>query len=568
MDDLHDAIAELARSLEILERRVRALEQLSRIEPPVFAQAPNVAPITSPLEIQTVAQGPSALSVLGKAMLGMAGAYLLRALAGSPTFPRTAVVAIGIAYTVFWLVAATWTPVEARFARIAYASTSALILIPMLWEVTLRFGTLSTAFAAGVLVAYVLSASALTWKSLAEPVASIAHAAGSIAALVLAIATHDPAPFVVALLVVALANEFSAALGHKLKVRPVAAALADVAVCAMISIYSSPEGARPDYKVVSATLLPAFGLVLLTIYGVSANVYPVARRRPIGFFEIVETLVAFLLAAWGVLTFWPRTGQVALGILCFVFAAAGYTAVFARVRGAADGRNFHAYAGGSLALFLAGSYLCLPHFWLPVSLSAAAIVAFWLGERRLISTLVFHGLVFLLAAAFTSGLLAYDLHAVAGTFPGSPRWIVAIVSLCAVACYSASGRLCGDDWSHRLLYLFSAALAVSSTAAMLVWGLVKLAAEGGELGTFPVAVLRTLTICALALALAYSGVRWQRNEMAWMAYAMLAFAASKLVFEDMRQGHLGFTAASIFLYAVTLLLVPRLVRLASKARGA
>ena len=39
-----------------------------------------------------------AFSVLGKAMLGIAGAYLLRAVAESSLLPRTAVAAVAIAY--------------------------------------------------------------------------------------------------------------------------------------------------------------------------------------------------------------------------------------------------------------------------------------------------------------------------------------------------------------------------------------------------------------------------------------------------------------------------------------
>jgi hypothetical protein len=163
-DDLHDAIAQLKSSLESLERRAHALEQLSRLAPPVIIEAPKPACTNSAILSATTAQGPGVLSVLGRAMLGMAGAYLLRALAESTTFPRTAVVAIGIAYAGFWLVAATWMAAEAGFARSAYATTSALILIPVLWEVTLLFGTLSTALAAGPLAAYALFALALSWK--------------------------------------------------------------------------------------------------------------------------------------------------------------------------------------------------------------------------------------------------------------------------------------------------------------------------------------------------------------------------------------------------------------------
>jgi hypothetical protein len=79
-------------------------------------------------------------------------------------------------------------------------------------------------------------------------------------------------------------------------------------------------------------------------------------------------------------------------------------------------------------------------------------------------------------------------------------------------------------------------------------------------GSSHVAVIRTLTACALALALAWLGPRWRRIELVWLAYATIAAVAAKLLLEDLRQSHPEFIAASIFLYAVTLILVPQLVR--------
>jgi len=568
MDDLHDAVAQLTRSLESLERRVHALEHPSEMQPLVPAQAASPTATAHATESLPATQAAGMLSVLGIAMLGIAGAYLLRALAESATFPREAVVAIAIAYAVMWLVAATRPAPEAWFASITYTSTSVLILIPMLWELTLRFRILPTALTAGALCAFVISASALTWNRHFAAVASIAYASGSVAALVLAISARDPAPFIVALLLMAIGSEYSAGRNHGLRVRPLVVAAADVGVWALVYIYSSPAGAHPDYKAVSGALLPVFGLVLLMIYGASANAQTVLRRRPITFFETTQVLIAFLLASWGVLSFWSGAGATVLGILCFIFSAAGYAATFACFGGASEQRNYHVYATGSLVLFLAGSYLSLPPLWLPVCLSMAAIVATILGVRTIRLTFEFHGLAYLAAAAFSSGLLAYVFRAIAGGFPTSPTWMVSTVSACAVLCYAAVGRIRGEQWWHRLLYLLSAALAVSVAVALLVCGLAWLTAEGTASAASHIAVIRTLTICSMALVLAYSGSRWQRMEMVWMAYVTLVFVASKLLFEDLRHGQLGFTAASIFLYAVTLLLVPRLVRRRPRAQEA
>ncbi len=567
MDDLPGTLARLTTNLEALERRVYALEHPSQMQPPALVQADTQAATahTSPALPSTQAGG--AFSVVGKAMLGIAGAYLLRALAESTTFPRAAVIAIAIVYAAMWLVAATRVKPEAWFASVAYAATSVLILVPMLWELTLRFRVFPPAMASSVLATFAVASFALAWKRHFTAIAWVTAAAGSTAALIMAIATHDLAPFIVALLIMTIAGEYAAACNRELTVRPLVAASADIALWALVYIGSRPERAGMEYAAVSRPLLLALAPILLLIYGASATAQTMLRGRRIAFFEVAQTLVAFLLASWSVLSFWSGVGAVVLGALCFFASAVGYAIAFARFGAAAERRNYHVYATGSLALFLAGGHLCLPPVWLVLSLSAAAIAATIAGVRSARLTLEFHGLLFLWAAAFSSGLTAYIFHAIAGTFPPSPAWLLWLVSAGIVLCYALERRSQAEQWKHRLLYVLSASLAACATAALLVWALARLMAFGIAPGASHIAVIRTLTACAMALVLAYSGSRWQRKELGWLAYGVLVFVASKLLFEDMRHGHLGFTAASIFLYAVTLLSVPRLVRLGQSARG-
>jgi hypothetical protein len=77
---------------------------------------------------------------------------------------------------------------------------------------------------------------------------------------------------------------------------------------------------------------------------------------------------------------------------------------------------------------------------------------------------------------------------------------------------------------------------------------------------FHVALIRTLVLSAIALGLAFAGSRWQRPEMRRIAYAALGFLAIKLLFEDLRHGRMEFIAASIFVFALALIGVPRLAR--------
>ena len=95
-----------------------------------------------------------------------------------------------------------------------------------------------------------------------------------------------------------------------------------------------------------------------------------------------------------------------------------------------------------------------------------------------------------------------------------------------------------------------------------------IAALGLTGNAFHLAFFRTLTLSVLALALAFAGSRWQRIELNWLAYATLVFVAAKLLFEDLRHGNLGFIAAAIFVFAVTLIAVPRLARMGRMVKTA
>jgi membrane-bound ClpP family serine protease len=99
---------------------------------------------------------------------------------------------------------------------------------------------------------------------------------------------------------------------------------------------------------------------------------------------------------------------------------------------------------------------------------------------------------------------------------------------------------------------------------MLIAAVVMLAQIAVAPNTVLIAVLRTLTGCVLALVLAYVGSRTLRIELVWIAYATMGFIALKLLFEDLQAGSAGAIALSIFLYAITLILVPRLVRIGEK----
>jgi hypothetical protein len=122
----------------------------------------------------------------------------------------------------------------------------------------------------------------------------------------------------------------------------------------------------------------------------------------------------------------------------------------------------------------------------------------------------------------------------------------------------------GEPWAPQVLHLLLAALLAGGIVALLIQGLFALVALKVIPGAHHLAFIRTLTLCAAALALVFGGARWRRVELTRLGYAALALVAVKLVFEDLRHGHLAYIAASIFLVALTLIAAPQMAKVKQK----
>jgi hypothetical protein len=257
----------------------------------------------------------------------------------------------------------------------------------------------------------------------------------------------------------------------------------------------------------------------------------------------------------------PHINGRIVGILCLLFAAGCYGAAFGLFRGAPEPLNFRVFALWSAGLLLAGILLSFPPAWAVALLALAAMGSVLLAGRMGCLTLECHGIIYLAAAALSCGLLEYSFQALAGRMPASVAWSILLVSGCALFCYLAARESEGEAWQRQALHLASALLAVCAACALAAQSILRLLALGITPDIFHVALIRTLVLCAIASGLAFAGSRWHRPEMRRIAYALLGFLAIKLLFEDLRHGHLEFIAASIFLFALALIGVPRLARI-------
>lgn len=566
MKDSPESLEMLSSRVDALERRVHALEH-----PGEAKTASTKASVTQPSRL--AAEDASHLEAgyffptLGRALLGIAGAYVLRAIAEANIAPKPFVAAFAILYAFGWLIWASRSSRAMGMVQLVYAGTSALILLPMLWEVTLHFQVFAPGVTAAVLASFAVLGSVLEIRSTGSRIAWVTYCAVAVSAIALGVATHHVLPFVYLLLIVVLFSEYAKAKKGARGLAAIMALAADAAVWVMLFIYSGPQNARIDYPELTAASLVLPGCLLFAINASGIAVHSIFRAERISVFDVVQTLIAFLVAISSVFLFASAEGRVILGLACLVLAIAVYWVNFHRLRQLADIRNFRVFGTWCAALLLVGMLWSFPQSVAASLLAAAGPITYWLGRRIDSRMLELHGTIFLATATVVSAMHVYVFGALAGAVPARASLSGGLIAVCAALAYTIAKTADADTWQKKILRFVPALVATCALTALFVHGMLATASSIVPMDAHHVAFLRTLSISLISLGLAFAGSHWRRAAMTQLAYVALIFVAAKLLFEDLRHGHMEFIAGSIFLFAITLIAVPRLVRLGARSHA-
>jgi hypothetical protein len=560
-------LEELIQTVGDLRRRVQALEQRAIAEPsgtPLLAAVPAPPLVEIPPDISS-----GLLAGIGRLLLGIAGAYLLRAITEAGILPQLAGTLIGLAYACVWLVSSVRIASHNRLLIALQGLTASLIAAPLLWESTVRFHTLSSFGAAAALALFVSLGQLVAWRRDLSLIAGITALAGCATAMALIIATLDPVPFTLALLICAAVAEYGACLDRALGFRWIIAATLDF--CAFLLIYTvtRPQGIPEGYAPIPRIAVVSILIALAAIYLASTATRSLIRRLSMAWFEMFQVAAAIALAVGGGLQIarGSTQGVIAIGAACLVAGAISYLVAFTKLaRRPAIGRNFHAYATFGFLLIAVASSLLLSSGICATLWAALALTATWLGEKRNGNTLRMHGALYLLAAAAMSGLLPYGAQRMTGVSVHDWLPLTASALVCAIAAALGYGialwRKIENTWQARIP---SAILA-----AIFSWSVVGLAAGlliGPHFNSPYVSVLRSAFISVTAIALAWCGRRWDLIELTWILYPWMIFGAVKLFTEDFQQGRSETLFLSLLLYGGTLIVLPRLVRRARPERS-
>jgi hypothetical protein len=553
---------------EELERRIARLEKLAGVEAPAPAPAPApVLAAASPAETveQPLVNSTALLPILGRALLGLAGAYLLRALTESAAIPPASGVAAGILYAIFWLFWAARTPANNRLETAVHSLTAVLVLCPLLWEATLYFHAISTWAAAALLVSFVVCGLAVSWRKNLLTVAAIVILAGLGTAAGLLIATHDVVPFTLVFLAIAAAVETSSCLEHWLSERWLAALAADLAVLLATWLVTREHGLPEGYAAIPYGWLLGVQVALLAIYLASTIVRTLLRGLTFTWFETAQCAAAFLIGVGGGLRLSNEAHAIA--VFALTCAAACYLVSFAVIeRTTGRGRNFYTYSTFGILLVLAGSRILLAGVAASAVWSALALACIWAGTWFGRLTLQVHGGLYLLLALTGSGALKQSADYILGSAHWSRDNPAAVLAGLVVAalCYLLAVR---DRNGSGPASVQVFRLAVAGTLAWLLAGASAGALTAGYHAAFGAtavdpycATLRTGVLAGLSLVLAWTGARWSRAELSRLIYPAMILGAYRLAMVDFPQDHKPALFLSLLVYGGALMALPRLAR--------
>ena len=504
----------------------------------------------------------SVVALLGRTLLVLAGAFLLRALTDSGRLDAGPGVLLGLVFAATWIVMADRAGGRGNGSSAAFHGLAfVLIAFPLLFEATTRFHFLNPAAVAAGLGGCTAIALAVAWRRRLQGLAWVATIGGLATAGALAIATAELGPFALFLIVLGVAALWFGYVLEWTLLRWPVAFFADLAVL-ILAVRAATPGAADTPGI-------AFGaqIVLLAAYFGSFATRTLLLNRDVVPFEVAQSIGASIVGLGGAayLTQVGNGGGVPLGVATLALAAGCYAAAAIFVeRRHGRRRNYYFYTSAGLVFTLAGSALAMPSAAVGPAYAVLGVVAACAGRLLERATYRAHAAAYLTAAVVATGLLPqvfYGLGLPLVPARGASMAALSVLALCGVAMWGLRPDAVSSDHAPlrrvpRLIVLVLALGGLLGAVSSLLFP------PGGPEAAGPglVAAVRTALLVVGILALALSDRLWAFAEGAWLVYPLLFLAGVKFVLEDVRAGQTSTLVVGFALYGLALIVGPRLRR--------
>jgi hypothetical protein len=569
---MHDSTAELEAKVTDLTAVVRGLEgRVAALEcgataassearrEAALAAAVAAAERAGPVREAAVT---TMLSFVGRTLLVLAGAFVLRALTDSGRLPTAAGAGLGFLYAGVWIALADRAGRAGQSWSAGFHGLSAVLIgFPLLFEAATRFRLVSPAVA--TLLLALLTGVALgvaAWRGLSGLAWPIGLGGAATAVALMLVGGHffAPALYLILLGVGALWIGYTRDWFGLRWPLALATDLVLVAVAMRAVAPTVVEGPRVAFALQALLMAAYLGSIAVRTLLLGRDVVP---------FEIAQTAASLVVGLGGATYVAVRTGMgsAAFGAASIALGVAAYAVAFAFVEKRQNGRtNFYFYTTVGILMVLVGTALAFPDAargvaWGLLALVAAAL-ARWKGRR----SLALHGVAYALAAAFGSGLVLHAVHALRDP-PVAPWNGLPVASLLVLACVAGCTWIAAGDGERATPFLqvpqllLDAVVAFSAAGALIGWIAPAVAAQlGPEASPGAVAAVRTGVLVLGVLALAWGGRKAAWREAGWLAYPVLVGIALKIMTEDLPRSRPATLLFSFGLYGIALILVPKL----------
>jgi hypothetical protein len=458
------------------------------------------------------ASGPDTgldLALVGKSVLIIGGAYVLRALTELGVLGPMAGVILALVYALFWI----WSADRAlsrgqRVVALFDAGTAALIAGPLLWEAATRFHLLTPAVAVALVLAVSFALLAMALHQRSTTMALIAVILATMTSIGIAIGTATlTAPL--------LATTFLGVVLSWLSVRT-RWPMPLIVMCAI---------GTASYRVASVeSALVAFAVLWL--------ITPATWTRGQA---VVATLIGLGGAAF--LAAFHNGHPTAIAGACLTISAAAYVTCAMR-------RSAALLIAGAIAALI-GSLLALSPFALAMAWAVVAVVSAAIGRRASWMAMHVHAACWSVAAAVAVGLPALLARALFSSTAilESPRVPIIVTGVLAAVALWLTDR---DARPSRLVLLAVCA------ASLLVMALVDASAMSNHA---MLAMTRTAALAIAAVALSFlGGLVAEARTLAWI---VLVLGGVKLLAQDLTSGNALTLVVALALYGGAIVLVAR-----------
>jgi hypothetical protein len=556
---LESRLTALAEHVKSLDHRI---EQLESQGPGVPVAASDVQPTTHTL--LAAAELPSGamqqwLGLVGRTLMILGGAYLLRALTDSHVLPSQVGVGLGLLYGAPWLFLASRAGARgAHLDAFTHALTTALIGYPLVWEATLRFKVLTPAQSAVLLAALTTGALVLAFMRHLQGLAWVVTFGALASAAGLAMATGSWTPYTILAIAVGVGTLWLGYVREWTGLRWPAAAVANLMMFVVTGRTVAGGGGRTALLVQLLMLAAYLGSFAVRTLFIGRQVIP---------FEVVQSVGVLAVAFGGAIFVIQSSGTnvVPVGVATLMLAAAGYVVAFAFVERHRHVSTFLFYGLLALLFAMVGIGLCAGAVADSIGYSAVAVAAAILARRTRRLTLNVHAIIYATGAAAASGLLTTATLAV--LLPSTAGWgaptgaaSVALAALLVVTSLRVRDPI--EQWGVfasiprlaivSMLTWAGVGASVAVTAPLLVGG------TNADLSLL--ATVRTGFLVAATLILARCSRMPGGREAGWLVYPLVLVTGLKLLFVDFPQGRPATLFAALALYGAALIVAPRMLR--------